>query len=556
MVDLQEIRNRLEEEQLTREYVDKLFNQRIKELLISAQEAAERAQEQGGLASHTPYGYFTEHSPQPILRFNAEGMLEVANPSAIKLLGIRLEEPIAFHTFFHNVSPSDAKNIILHDKLLSLHFDVEDRQYLAYVRGVSRRSFINVYFNDITDLIKIKNQIDADHKKTEQLIQSISSFLIGLDKEGNIMRVNEATESTFGVQFQELKGMKLDDCPIKWSLGTFDLIRLLLEDEKSIVLEDGRFLNAEGEEGYMDVTVTKILNSEATTTGYLILARDTTKRKLLEIQLNQAQKLESIGQLAAGIAHEINTPIQFVGDNTHFLSSAFKRLDHVLDLTNQLVKRYLEGEEMHDLFEDLELTLRKSKIGYMRSEIPNALEESLKGLDQVASIVKGMKQFSHPGTSSKRLSDINSCLTNTITVSRNEWKYVAKLETELADNLPLVLCHTNEINQVFLNMIVNAAHAIEDVKDEDSSELGTITVRTTHENDFVVITISDTGVGIPKEIQDRVFDPFFTTKEPGKGTGQGLAIAHTVIHKHDGSVTLTSEEGIGTTFSIRLPAHK
>ena len=543
MVEIQKLRYRLEEEQLARIEAERQLGERINDLLISKQNTRE-------------FGLFTEHSPQPILRFDEQGLLIIANPSAINLLGPKIEENAHISTLFPDCTSSWIASIIEQNQFLTLKFSVGEFHYLAYIKGVSDFKFINVYFNDITDLLKVKDEIEADKQRTEQLVQSISSILIGLDTNGRIMRMNAVAESVFGVQFRELQGLPLDECPFHWSLGTFDLICQLLEDEKSVAVEEGMFTNSDGKEGYMDATVTKILSHNEATIGYLILARDITSRKQLELQLNQAQKLESIGQLAAGIAHEINTPIQFIGDNTHFLSSAFQRLDKVFELMDQLVKHYKEGYETDDLIVQIEQISKTSKVAYMRTEIPFAIEESLKGLDQVASIVKGMKQFSHPGLGDKKLTDINSCLNNTITVSRNEWKYVADLELNFDTDLPFVLCHPNEMNQVFLNMIVNAAHAIEKKQQDGNKENGKITVQTTYEEDAVVIRISDTGVGIPRDLKAKIFDPFFTTKEPGKGTGQGLAIAHNVVYKHDGIITVDSEEGIGTTFSIRLPAEK
>ena len=205
--------------------------------------------------------------------------------------------------------------------------------------------------------------------------------------------------------------------------------------------------------------------------------------------------------------------------------------------------------------EDMDQVMKKSKIAYMRSEIPVAIEEALKGLEQVASIVKGMKQFSHPGTGDRKLVNVNECIQNTITVARNEWKYVADLDIDMDEALPPVMCHVNEINQVMLNMIVNAAHAIEKTIEDGIQSKGRIAIKTYDQDGFVVIEILDTGSGIPEEIISRIFDPFFTTKEPGKGTGQGLSIAHNVIRNHDGSISVSSTVGEGTTFTIQLPVY-
>jgi signal transduction histidine kinase len=263
--------------------------------------------------------------------------------------------------------------------------------------------------------------------------------------------------------------------------------------------------------------------------------RDMTERRLLERQLAQAQKLESIGQLAAGIAHEINTPIQYIGDNARFLQDAFRDLV-VLVESSPVVAKATDGD-----------------VEYFRSEVPKAIGELIEGVDQVARIVRAMKEFSHPGPVEKTPIDINRAIESTIVVSRNEWKYVADVTTDLDHELPPVPCMAGEFNQVILNLIVNAAHAIADAT-KDSGVKGEIHISTSMGGPSVEIRVSDTGCGIPEAIRSKVFDPFFTTKPVGKGTGQGLAIAHSVIvQKHGGSIQLESEPGRGTTFVIQLP---
>ncbi|HUQ09491.1 MAG TPA: ATP-binding protein, partial [Steroidobacteraceae bacterium] len=190
---------------------------------------------------------------------------------------------------------------------------------------------------------------------------------------------------------------------------------------------------------------------------------------------------------------------------------------------------------------------------YLKEEIPRALNQSLEGVDRVAKIVRAMKEFSHPARE-KTATDLNRAIQSTITVASNEWKYVAELDMDLDANLPSVHCSPAEFNQVVLNMIVNAAHAITDVVGDGGKGKGKITVKTRADGDWAVIEISDTGSGMPAHVQQRIFEPFFTTKEVGKGTGQGLAIAHNVIvDKHAGSIKVTSSPGSGTTFHIRLP---
>ena len=206
------------------------------------------------------------------------------------------------------------------------------------------------------------------------------------------------------------------------------------------------------------------------------------------------------------------------------------------------------------LIRAVEATARAIDVAYLTKEIPEAIQQSLEGIERVAKIVQAMKEFSHPGSEEKTAIDLNSAIESTLTVARNEWKYVADMVMELDPTLPLVPCLPGELNQVVLNIIVNAAHAITDVVGDGSRGKGTITVSTRRDGGWVEIRITDTGTGIPEAVRDKVFDPFFTTKEVGKGTGQGLAIAHdVVVKKHGGTLTFTSEIGQGTVFRIRLP---
>ncbi len=274
----------------------------------------------------------------------------------------------------------------------------------------------------------------------------------------------------------------------------------------------------------------------------------------LQMELAQAQKLESVGQLAAGIAHEINTPTQYVGDNTRFLRDAFGSVNTALDQYAKLLQAAKDGTVDEQLVAEVEATLKQEDVEYLTEEIPQAIDQSLDGVDRVAKIVRAMKEFSHPGGEEKNLVDLREALETTIAVSRNEWKFVAEIVTEFDAELPEVSCLPAELNQVFLNLIVNAAHAIGDALGDDGTEKGTITVGTRRDGEWAEIFLRDTGTGVPEDVRARIFDPFFTTKEVGKGTGQGLAIARSVVvDKHGGTIECETEQGKGTTFIVRLP---
>ena len=288
-----------------------------------------------------------------------------------------------------------------------------------------------------------------------------------------------------------------------------------------------------------------------------IYGYDITKLKVLELQLLNAQKLESIGQLAAGIAHEINTPIQYVGDNIQFFEDAFNDIESILKEHKELIGRIKEKQDPGELVESIEKLEKDVDLEFLIEELPKALEQSKEGVRRTSKIVKSMKDFSHPGSENQVLSDVNKALEVTTSVSRNEWKYVATLETDFAEDLPLIPLFPDEFNQTILNLIVNASHAIGDKVGDGSTGQGVIKVSTALKGDFVEVRVQDSGMGIPESAQAKIFDPFFTTKEVGKGTGQGLAISHSVIvEQHHGRISFETKAGEGTTFIIELPVEE
>jgi signal transduction histidine kinase len=292
--------------------------------------------------------------------------------------------------------------------------------------------------------------------------------------------------------------------------------------------------------------------------GRIWFFHDITQQRTLHEQLFQAQKMESIGRLASGIAHEINTPIQYVGDNVRFLEDAFQTTHTVTDACIQLFEQAGKGALPEHELTRLNEKIESADLVYLNEEIPKAFQQTLDGIGRISTIVRAMKEFAHPGDSEKTLADINHAIESTLTVARTEWKYVANVVTNLDPNLPHVPCLVNEFNQVILNMVVNAAHAITESLGKKAlkptGEKGTITLTTRPTDTHVEIRISDTGSGIPESIRSKIFEPFFTTKPVGQGTGQGLAIARNVIvNKHKGTIEVESTVGQGTTFILRLP---
>ncbi len=280
------------------------------------------------------------------------------------------------------------------------------------------------------------------------------------------------------------------------------------------------------------------------------------ERDAVEIQLRNAQKLEAVGQLAAGIAHEINTPTQYVGDNIRFIQESFESMTDILCNYKKLLKVAREKRIALKTVTLVEESLEANDADYLCEEVPVAIKETLKGIERISRIVLAMKEFSHPGKKELELADLNKAIETTITVARNEWKYVADLHLHLNPDLPLIPCFLGEFNQCMLNLVVNAAHAIGNTVNASRGIKGKITISTHCNGSYTEVRVKDTGMGIPETVQPHVFDPFFTTKDIGEGTGQGLTIVYnTIVQKHGGTVSFETEQGQGTTFILRLPVH-
>ena len=408
---------------------------------------------------------------------------------------------------------------------------------------------------DITERRQAEDELWRAHAETEQMLSAISSILIGVDSNATVTRWNAMAERYLGIPAREVIGRSFTECGIKWDWPTVqERMAECLRADHQTRPDYVRYVSPEGKEGFLALTVNPYKMDGHGQPGLLILGADITERKQLESQLTQAQKLESIGQLAAGIAHEINTPIQYVGDNTRFLDSAFQDLQKLLDKYATLLAATKNGAASPTIVTGIEQSMQEADLEYLREEIPKAIQQSLEGIGRVATIVRAMKDFSHPGSKEMEATDLNKAIASTLTVARNEWKYVAETVTNFDEQLPIVACFAGDFNQAILNIIINAAHAIAEVTENGRAGKGTITVSTQRDGDWAEIRISDTGTGIPESIRCKIFDPFFTTKEVGRGTGQGLAIAHSVVvQKHGGAIDFETEMGKGTTFRIRLP---
>ena len=365
-------------------------------------------------------------------------------------------------------------------------------------------------------------------------IQTIKEGVVISDSEFVVEYANPAYLSIYDYEIEELIGQRHPQA---------DEVLAEMGEEKVENVNNGEHYSArrlsKGKKG-IDIVTEISINPAFSDKGliaYVIVVIDVTDAVTMELNLRQSQKLESIGQLAAGIAHEINTPTQYVNDNIQFSKESWASL-------LKLLEKYKATFGKDDLWMDYD-------IDFIVDEIPTALDQAAEGLAQIRDIVLAMKNFAHPGREVKEPTDINPAILDVITIAKSEWKYIAEMETHLGCDIPALAIIRSEFNQVILNTIVNAAHAIAARED---SEKGKIIVSTEMVGtESVVIKVSDTGIGMSDDVKTRIFDPFYTTKGVGKGTGQGLAISYNVVDKHNGKITVDSELGVGTTFNIELP---
>lgn len=401
-------------------------------------------------------------------------------------------------------------------------------------------------------LKRAKDHAERSVQEKAAILAAANIFFISVNQVGAVTEWTSAAVRLLGIAYAEAIDQPFTQLPIGWDwtsiTAAMDECR---RTQQGMELPKMVLRQRDGSELVLRVKIAGIADDGGA--SLVVMGEDITERLRLEREREQAQKLESLGQLAAGIAHEINTPTQYIGDNTRFLSDSFTELLPFIRRTNARLTENHSGSPTAETTEPPKAVEPSPDLDYLMEEVPKAIAQTLEGVERVTKIVRAMKEFAHPDSGATAPADLNKAIQSTVTVARSEWKYVADLVLDLAPDLPTVPCQLGGINQTILNLIVNAAHAIAE-KVGKSGEKGTIMVSTRRVDSWAEIRISDTGAGIPEAIRSRIFDPFFTTKEVGKGTGQGLAIARTVIiEKHGGALTFESEPGKGTTFVIRLP---
>jgi PAS domain S-box-containing protein len=453
----------------------------------------------------------------------------------------------------NEISRMGYKNLIERqqtDELKKIKGQLEKQQRELEKTVAERTAALLELNRQLSGEIEQKTRIQEKQTRLIAAMENTVEAIVITDVKGSIIYANPAFSKITGYSIDEVMGK--NPRILKSGYHDDEFYRDFWKTIKSGRVWGGRFKNKkkDGTLYYEDSSVSSAKNSKGAIVNFIAVKRDVTKELEMERQLRQAQKLQSIGQLAAGIAHEINTPMQFIGTNMEFFEEASQGMAELTEAIHEVMASSppAVSEKLRTIFE-------KTDWEYHMEEIPAAIEQSKDGLSRVSSIVQAMKEFSHPSSKEKESVVVNSIIETTILVSRNEWKYVSDVTTDLAQDLPAVPCLVDELGQVILNLLVNAAHAIGEKLGENPGDAkGKIHISTRVVDSFVEIAISDDGTGIPLEIRDKIFDPFFTTKEVGKGTGQGLAISHDVItKKHDGTLTFETEEGKGTVFIIRLP---
>jgi PAS domain S-box-containing protein len=416
-----------------------------------------------------------------------------------------------------------------------------------------RVDYFEGFLSDVSERHRFVEELAQSEKRFRSLVETMSQGLVQIDDQGVLIYCNDHFCEMVEVAREDMLGESLaslihpDDTEVFGGLLSHGI------DSAHGVHLDIRFRRRDSH-AFTIVTPVRFLAQQEDERGFWLLVMDVTQRKLLESQLLQTQKLEAIGQLAAGIAHEINTPTQYVLNNMWFIKEAIEQLHAALARHEEFFDRVaaepaLLGEVAEVRAHDVD-----RQISFYLEELPAAISETLQGLERITAIVGSVKQFAHPGHEMQQDVNLNTLVESTVNLSRNEWKYVAELTTDLDPGLPDVSCQMQEIGQVLLNLVINAAHAIVDAGGGKSGAKGHIRIDTRRRGEWAEIRVQDTGTGIPEHAQGHIFEPFFTTKPVGMGTGQGLFIAHrTVVKNHGGTISFETGAGQGTTFIIRLP---
>ena len=479
------------------------------------------------------------YTEKVVVILGEDGCVEWSNSAAVAVFGPQHigqdGMSLASEILVESAFDQDIESLLEAGKTIGTDVCVKDKtgQHVWYkleLRRVpmSSRYVTLIIMTNITHRVHGEQELARERELLSSVIENVPHSVFWKDGDGVYQGANSSFLNLVGLSRKDVLGRPEAELRLNTIWGGNDPQGSLLVEsgqaQKSLLANTVSIADAQGKQGSVSILA------------------DITEFKTLERQLHQAGKLESIGQLAAGVAHEINTPMQYIGDNLHFMQRAF---DMIMELAMKVEKACDDGSLDIDR---VSTWLKESRLDMVREKTPRALANARDGVEVVSKIIRSMKVYSHPGGEKTKV-DINEALSHVVALSRNEWKYHADLETQFAEDA-FAYCEIATLNQVFVNLIINAAQAI-----AEQQRHGKIVVRTQVLARTIAIEIQDDGPGIPESIQSRIFDPFFTTKEIGKGTGQGLSIARRIIEQSDGKIDFVSTPGIGTTFRLELPRY-
>ena len=546
----------------------------FRRVLVSIVDITERKNAESALAySEEKFRSVIQQSVDGIILFDQDGRIIEWNNADVRITGFSNVDVQTIHIWeLISLLTKDTKeleflkiqdqlkialfdrNSPLHNGIMEITITAKNGEMLVIAATLSNieigHDFVGcLIIRDISNLKKSQAEI----QKLASAVREISEGLIIANHRGETEYVNLSVEEITGYSSEELLGKNL----LQFLSTSFTAEQILVNEAglRAGNIQRGKVICArkDGSQYTLQYNIAPI-SDEQGHRSFVSVISDVTQNELMEQQNRQAQKLEAIGSLAAGVAHEINTPTQYVGNNLLFIKKEFDLIKDLLGKSQQLLNQVQSGEAVNNLIEELHQKEKDADLDYLIKEIPKSIDESLEGIGRVTKIVQAIKEFSHPSMDEKTPVDLNRAIDTTITVSRNEWKYVADLVPHYDDKLPTVFCSPGEINQVILNLITNAAHAIKNQIGKSVYTKGLIEIFTFAQEKSVEIHVKDNGGGIPEDYREKVFNLFFTTKPVGMGTGQGLSISYKVIvNKHNGSLSFDSESGRGTTFIITLP---
>ncbi len=516
------------------------------------------------------YEELYNNMPVATLTVDASGAVSRANRALLNFLSVETAEQVSdhhLHGLLAGLAQLQSMGAGSIPEYRDSHIVTDDHGNQRHVAVFARAhpadgvSAMDVYLTDVTEQEQqARRAMEAENYRRE-IYDSSPTMMVSLNLDMEIVDCNRIFLGTLGRTSDEVAGHSLTEF-FSNDTDTSAFAKSSAKIERGAIVRDIPVTLHTGDGDVMECaySASPHVDANGMVVGMIAMLADVTERNRaqrerdeLHAQLQLTQKLESIGELSAGIAHEINTPAQYVSDNLSFLQESFADVDGVFAAIDPLLTAISESGDLATSSEAMRKAIDEADLEYLREEIPGALDQGKAGIGKIREIVLALKDFSHPGSGTPEPSDINRLVESTVTVARNEYKYVADVTLDLDADLGPVSCMPSALGQVVLNIVVNAAHAIAEQPDRDGR--GEIIVKTQSiDEDHVEISITDNGPGVPEKIKSKIFDPFFTTKEVGRGTGQGLAISRRVVtEQHAGRLLLESELGKGATFRIVLP---